>query len=438
MDKGLRIRDIKKYFHSYTTEEEFLFFFGLLGPMPLLEIGGLTFFSYSIVAVILTAMIKRGISNINISVNTDVVVYSFITFLAFISIFKCLINNIPDIWKSEQVKNDIWYMLYFIVFIFYANAKHYKKVKSYLYGIYVSGLVQLIWSFLQFIIYYMCGKPLNDIIFDGVFYVTRESVSHMKGNSIILSGLCWNAANMAPLIAFTYCFSESIMIKLGIIIYSLISGSRTVMIGIAVCVTVDLYTNICKKKISRNKVQLIIIVSMTAMGIAVLAFITKSYVYEIVLTKIKTLFFSLSSSHMQNEGSASVHIRYWTTVFDVVQKGGLLDILFGYGIGCSGYPFAAYYNQWEGLIHGPWSTECDYINYLWGTGLISVLFRYCWYIKKCLLSYRINKRYFMYFMAFFVEGITYNISFNWNLILILFMIVLISKHEDICFERISN
>ena len=428
MKNKLDVKEITQYFKQCNHEEKLIFFWGVVGPMPLLEIAGLSFFSVFIVLVMFYGIIKS--KKVFIGKERNVLIYALLTLLAPISALRCLISDMPAVWKNEQIKNIIWYIIYFVVFAMYANRRNFHKLKAYFYGVFLSGLIQLVWGYFQLFIYNITGKSLNDIIFIDLLNVSRGFATQYKGNTIALSGMCWNAANMAPLMVFLYCFTSSPFIKIAIILLSLLSGSRTVLVGIVICVVVEGIQWFKKKRISSKKlIGLFVTTPILVMGI-VFFLIFKQGLMSNMLEKMSTLLDSFSTQHMSQEGSAFVHIRYITSIGDIVQRSGIINSLFGYGLGCSGYPFALYYHQWGGISGGAWSTECDYTYYIWGTGLIAFVIRYVWYMKNCIKSKNVNPGYFLFFISYFIQALTYNVSFNWNLLLILFLIVYITYHED--------
>ena len=136
---------------------------------------------------------------------------------------------------------------------------------------------------------------------------------------------------------------------------------------------------------------------------------------------------TLSLDYLHTQSSSTVHARYWTSVPIVTQWNGVLNNLFGYGNGCSGYPFAILYGQYDD--HN-WVVECDYINNLWSFGYIGFALWYSWYGNHVFKGKKLDKKFLVLFLGLLVEGITYNVTFNWCFLFLLFVFIEIDYSND--------
>ena len=102
--------------------------------------------------------------------------------------------------------------------------------------------------------------------------------------------------------------------------------------------------------------------------------------------------------------------------------------MFGWGNGCSGYPFSTWYNQYVG---DSWVVECDFINRLWNFGYIGFALWYGWYGYNVVKSAKIDKRYVVLFAALLRMGVTYNVMMGWCFMTLLLIFTFIAKKRNI-------
>lgn len=405
------------------VEKNLIFAYGLLGTMPIISIFGLTIFSWLTVIVVLFFIIFK--LSRNAKVTKFITPYFIIVLLSVISAFLCLSGDLPAVWKNQQVKGIIWNVFYIIVLIYFSN-KHNDAAKSYLEGVYISSIIHMVWGYLQFILYTISGIKLNDVVFVDLLHMSTNTLTQIKDGNIALSGLCWNAGNMAPLLLFGFAMSTSISLRAAFALCTLLSGSRTAVLGLSAFVLFSYITESDKSKVSKR-------IWMSVMGVVIIGipvlFLTGRM--SPIIYAIQTTFSYFSRETLARQSSAIIHLRYLTSIFDVAKFAGLIKTLFGFGIGCSGYPFTVLFNQFNTPDFGPWVVECDIINQLWSTGVLALIIRYLWYMKYFVKAYKVDRNVFSFFLAFFIEGFAYNVTFNWTLILLMCIFILINNKQKI-------
>ena len=405
-------------------EKIILFVMGFVGTAPILQIKGITFFTFLVFITVFYIGVE-AVKKDKITLNKECMFYFLIFVSSCISVIVCYKSDIPYFWKGVQIKNLVWVALFLTIFVIYASEKKYNMVNYYLKGVYIASIVQMCWGFFQFMIYHINGKLINDIVFiDWLGMV--EQASQVKEGGVTLTGLCWNAGNVAPLIIFGYAFTRKFYLKCLFVAFSFISGGRTLLIGCAICVAVDMLYSYKKIGILIRKNKAVII-SVAILGcMAILIF--KRDIIMSVFEKISSLLESFTV--LQTQSSARVHIRYWTSVPYITANNPLLTNLFGYGLNCSGYAQVLFFNQYADSQYA-WVLECDYVNILWNTGYVGLLLHYIWIGKNVLKSVKIDYRYVIFFAGILAAGITYNVMFNWCWLAIIFCFILISKKEKL-------
>ena len=203
-----------------------------------------------------------------------------------------------------------------------------------------------------------------------------------------------------------------------------LSGSRTLMMGLLVCVAVELITTgKFKPTLSKKKV---VFLGVVITGV-VIAFVTNM---DSILKKVVEIADLLDiKNRVRTEGSANTHLYYLTSIPAITMKNDFISNLFGYGPGCSGYAQSELMNFYADS--DKWSIECDYVNQLWSYGYVGFIVYYYWYLKNLVKTIKLDKKYIVLFIVFLFEGLLYNITFNWVLFLIISVFLLAKSKVNI-------
>lgn len=410
------------------VEKRVLTFWGAVSTMPILTLFGNTWFTWMTLIMCAYYFFKECFfRTMKVKVNFYLVIFAISVF----SSLACLISSMPQYWKDVQYKNIIWEILYLIVFFYFVSSKR-NESTYYIKGIYYAAIIQVFWGFLQLLFHYVLKTELNDLLFRDLLHMQTRSLTQYKGSSIALSGLCWNAGNLCALICIGYLLTSRRILKFIFIVFSLLCGSRTLLLGIFVCVFGDLITTSFKGRVKIKKFNII-----AAIGIAVVilfVFALNKSLFELATNKIDYIFNAFSSDFLNSQASSKVHSRYWKSIFDVTAWSGLFHSLFGWGSLCSGYPFSVIFNQYVGE---QWVVECDYINRLWNFGYVGFFAWYGWYLLLMVKSIRLDKKYLVLFGALLVEGITYNVIMEWSFMALLVIFSFIYKDINL-FEEFDS
>ena len=219
------------------NEKKYIFYilFGFFSCMPLISIKGYTIFIWLsgvfIIMSIIEGIMKDDFGKYRSYCNW----YLLIVIFSIISAVICLTSSMVEKWKVNQLKNLVLVIIYYLIFVIFASDNTSKKAIYFLKGLYYSAIFQVLWGGMQ-LLFYKKGLLLNDIVFIDILHMANESVTQIKDTGIALSGLCWNAANMAALTVFGYIYTKKNYIKIMFIIFSIICGNRTVLIGILIAV----------------------------------------------------------------------------------------------------------------------------------------------------------------------------------------------------------
>ncbi len=346
----------------------------------------------------------------------------------FLSIF---FGNLPLSYKKGALATCILiFPIYFVVSylkILFARKKQILVlIRS---GIRCFCVVQIFWALIQYIGFRFFDIDINQVIFSDILNLVDIASSAGINGKKVPSGLCWHPSLLAPMVVLTYCFFDNKIIKGLAFVCAILSNNSTALIGAAMCVLWDvfLYLIQCFKTHEKGipKKHFIMIIGLIVLVVGVFAFtdignrLIEKFIY--ILHRI--------TGQVNDGGSANAHIRYYTALPQVVAVSSLPQILFGYGLGCSGYLYTMLFNQYVGLKS--WTVESDIVDILISRGVFGFTIFYSLILMAAFKGYKINKKYFILFITIALEGITYNVQFEWVFLLELILFMAIEMKYDI-------
>lgn len=407
----------KKKFYSMA-----LLLFGILAPMPIISFFSITMYVWGVMILGMIALIEwvnQGRMKLDRKFDRA---FAAVILTWLISYLICAIR-MPAKWTNGLGTGFMQTCFLIVVYIFFSQRKKVQYLAYYIKGVYISSIIQMIWGYAQ-ILCDAIGIDLNTIVFRDTLHMVKEIATQYQFGQLKVSGLCWNAGNFAPLITFGFIYTKNCYLKLAFFLLGFLSGSRTLMMGLLVCVAVELITTgKFKPTLSKKKV---VFLGVAITGV-VIAFVTN---IDSILKKVVEIADLLDiKNRVRTEGSANTHLYYLTSIPAITMKNDLLSNLFGYGPGCSGYPQSVLMNFYPEL--DKWSIECDYVNQLWSYGYIGFAIYYYWYIKNTLSAFKLDTKYVALFITFLFEGLLYNITFNWVQFLLISIFIMSKEKIDI-------
>ncbi len=357
--------------------------------------------------------------------------FVFLSFL--ISTVACQFSTT---WLSYRKAAIAEFILLIPVYFTYAYLEYATQDNCELLSILKKGVqcacvIQLVWCLLQFVLYRLWTIDLNQIVFVNILH-TVESASHYKAGAFLPSGMCWHAAFMAPVAAISYMIFDNWVIKGLAVLDAIVCNNATALIVICICVFLDFIFQLRRcnetKKIRAQSLAAVLVL------IVLIPYVMKTGIWKTVLEKVVYIIQRITGSAFDG-GSADAHIRYYTDYPKVLQRSSLIQILFGYGLGCSGYPISVIKGQYDALKS--WAVESDVIDILVSRGVFGFFIFYGWIIRIAARGIKTDYRYFVLAVALAAGGITYNIQFDW-VILIELMLWLSLKRNVNFFQNITK
>lgn len=343
--------------------------------------------------------------------------------------------------QSSALLNIIIQILfvYFPLILFVNNSGNTITIKKFLDFFVIILRIHAIIIFAQFIIYILTDINIIRIFFENILQgidIQDKWNAFVFGNEKLIraSGLNYEPAFTSYLMICGFIFDKKNSFRYFYMLATILSQSRTGVVTLFAIAAWDyLYFN--KKKISMKK----IIFFLFCMGMIII-FITYDskvmiYANAIFLRIIDAL---LGDS---NEVSANIHtgyILYGVKLF--VNNSSIMQLIFGYGPRISGLFFAKHvyedninmlmpYNR----LFMPWSIECDYIDLLYGSGILGLTF----YIILLIKLYKENSILLKeYSLAMLIYGFMYNCSLT--TINVLVLILLTTKDMKVIWEKLNE
>lgn len=392
--------------------EALIFIMGLTASMVILCLKNISFLNWAIVVLIIFYILHL-ICGANLSIKQIDIHYLLISILVIISSLVSIYNIWGESWKRAAIFNVFLYTMYAVLCCFQGMFSK-KSIIAFREGLKISIGIQVVWATIQYILWKGYRVDINTIFFTDILSMVDQA-SQFKFGELNISGLAWHPINMAPTLILGYCLLNKWYMKVIVIISALFTNNSTVLIGITACLILDLYFNFYRKKIVLKRSTVIAFFSIV--------FIISLIVYKTdIVEKIFSSFTYLSgriTGNFDDGGSADAHIRYYTSIPQVIGMSSAYQILFGYGEGTSGYTMGVLFNQYTNLKS--WVVESDFVNILINKGIIGFVVFYYWLFKIAIKGKKIDNRYFICIFSMVICGTTYNVQFDWVLIVEIIM-----------------
>lgn len=406
--------------------EKSIFLLTLLSTFMLIQFGFFDLFWILQVAVIIAQIL---ISKKLIITRDKLIRALYITWI--LSTILCFASGIPMSYKKNAIIAVTFLVpTFFSVSVYLKNIRQEHFIGCLKKALVISCTIQLVWCFAQFVLYTGMHIDLNQLIFSDILHMV-ENPSQYKLGVYHPSGMCWHSAFMAPITVLAFVLSESYSIKCLAVIDAVVCNNATALIGICICLILTagfaLFDFLRKTNKSTRKKTVFSLIAIVLILIPVLVY---TDALSIVVQKIVDIY-ERSNGIVYDGGSANAHIRYYTSYPKVVSSGNIVQFLFGYGTGNSGYPISKLFGQYTELKS--WAVESDIMNQLYSNGIIGFFLFYGVLLYIAIKGLKIDKRYFVLMVSIILAGITYNIQFDW-VIFIEFMMYFCVKNKVNLFQ----
>lgn len=346
-----------------------------------------------------------------------------------VSLGFAMFSNIPLSYKKAAVYTTmlmviIFFVMSYMIYLLKNSVINIELIKKCLK---VMCILQLHWTIVQYVLYEFLNFNINEYIFVKTLRMVDKASAFKAGNYFMPSGFCWHPAVLVPIVVISFFLFKSWYMKLITILVSFLCRNTTALICMMLCIGLVLLRQmfIILKRKRFNRILGLCCIVLVIMGLAV-AF--KLGIVEKLIEKIIYIYqriFGLVNDH----GSGDAHKRYYTAIMDVVDISNVPQILFGYGLGASGYPFTVLFNQYSG--HANWAVESDFMNILYSRGIVGFVAYYGMLAYIAIKGYKVNYKYTFVIGIITIAGITYNIQFDWLFMINILFLYLVQNGYDI-------
>lgn len=372
------------------TLEVIAFSLGFFASIPLVRVATISLYVWLMVIATLALIISCRLK-------FRFTPFHFVWFSAIIT-FVLNQSILPKSWGQNNFNGFIAITLVALVADTLFSGSN--RARLYIKGVLAASKIQIIWIIIQFITYKLLSIDINQFIFNTLLGMT-ETTSQYKATGLTPSGLCWNAGGIAAALLAQFALGDKGYWRVLCVVAGLLTQSSTLFIGL----TMLLIFKACllfKKRheaiISKSALVTIggfVIVVASAL-ICVPAF--ASAVETVIRSLIDRLMmlFGLSTY----DSSFDAHLSYYTNLPLLVDKMDFTQILFGYGIDCSGLPYSDLTSQYWWMES--WFLESDPMNSFLGMGLIGLVSIYLFLfstVKKTWVTNRITSLLILTFIG---------------------------------------
>lgn len=349
----------------------------------------------------------------------------------FVALAASALTAVFSDMRYSYQKAAVVMSLYAIPLYFAATyCIHLIKTKKNILSIIIKAikamvLAHCIWMPIQLVLYRAFEFDINKFIFVDVFGFL-DNASFIRNWSYYPSGLTWHSAVLAPLFVLGLVLFKSIPIRLLILFDTLICGNSTALIGVGFCVALLLLKKLVRREplivwTSKTKKQVILLVILATIALVFFG------MFNTILDKFIYLFMRLFGP--DKDASTEAHLAYYTDYFKVVENSNIFQVIFGYGSGCSGYPYTMLYGRYTS--HGNWSVESDVMSILVGRGIVGFVSFYTFLFKIAFKGAKKDFRYLAVMLPIILQGFGYNIQ--WDYVILIEIIMLGCISADINF-----
>lgn|GEM_PF-1763331 len=384
------------------------FLAGLFSSMPLFEIFGIGVYAW---LVILFSLVVLLAGQFRVSSQLPFVLY--LTF-ALVSCVISMLSSLPGTYLKDNVNAFINLVL---IFILAGSALERSEAVSdrVVSGIKLAARIQAIWIIIQFISYKCFTIDINHVIFNALLGIS-EQTSQYKATGYIPTGLCWNAGGIAAALIIGFCMESRLVWRFVIFLSGILTQSRTILIGFCFLMLIEFLVFSKKNKlidkvknaIDRHRTGIIAFIVVVAGTILLTDFggLMSSLAHDI----IDKILFSLSLNGGYGHASTAAHAGYYLNLPALISSMGIQNILFGYGLNCSGFPYTNLTGQYAQV--SSWCVESDPVNTLLSSGIMGLATFYAWMghlIYRCWKRDR-NKETALIIITLTFMGIFYNVQ----------------------------
>lgn len=283
-------------------------------------------------------------------------------------------------------------ILYFIIFVLFFNCTgdFISEISDcFACGLVYAARIQAIWGVAQMILMYAAGININQILFVDVLHSTNVNdwvMGFFTGNAwnMRITGLNYENSMFALVVCLGAALEQKKIWKAILLIVAVLSLSRTGWVMVAGYLGIATIKSF--KRIAKFNRKKIIKKCFGWIGGLILSLYTYINVPSVNRQVSNILLRITDSGSVHISGMR--HLLYYPYGFEIwLMRSNILQMLFGYGMRCSGVAFSEQQDICNIIgiqqYSGAWAVECDIIGLLLGGGICTLL-AYYYELSNCL------------------------------------------------------
>ena len=391
----------------------------IVSSMVVLQLGGRALFLW--MQIVFCVYMMCAVQKIGVVSDTAVN-------LVFLELIPCALSavcsDMPYSYKKAAVVMTI-YMIPFYLALYYMLMML-NRSETFLAvlrrAVKIMCLVQLCWIPLQYVLYHVLHFDINQAIFVDALHMV-DNASFFRSWEYHPSGLSWHSAVLAPMFVFAMVMFESVPIRLLVLLDAAICGNTTSLIGVLLSAALLICFRLPRlrwKSPTVRRATLCTVIAAVAVGMVVAL---RFNLFGAVWTRITAMFTRVAAG--SGDASTAAHLGYFTDCVQILKTCSPMQLLFGYGLGCSGYPISVIYGRYTDLAN--WSIECDIVNLIISRGIIGFVLYYYFLLYIAVRGAKQDYRYLAVMLPILLQGLGYNIQWDYVVMLELIMYFCIKK-----------
>lgn len=398
----------------------------LISPMLVIQIKGKELFLW--LQVLFVVLVSFRCNRISV-MKSPLILLIFIE--PFIAAFFAYFSMMPDKYKKTAIDLAIMAIpLYFVMsYIEMFIKNRYRIIEVIIKAFKMAVIIEAIWIPIQFVLYKGFDLDINKRIFVDILHMVQNA-SFIRSWVWYPSGLSWHSAVLAPLFVLGILLFDNTAFRTLILFDSFICGNSTTLLGVCMCLLLLMIRRIYLDRIkitNVEKTEIILLILFIILALCTTNIGSK--LYEVVL-KLWTRLFGT-----EKDASTAAHLGYYTDYLKIIKSSSPLQVIFGYGYGCSGYTITKLYGRYAD--GGTWAIECDYINILVSRGIIGFLSYYAFMFYVMIKGIRQDIRYFIFIFVVLFQGLGYNIQFDYLFLIEVVLFITVNNNINF-FEIVDN
>ena len=326
-----------------------------------------------------------------------------------------MVSSIPADYKKVAITGVIQWGLVFIICMYVRCENTDTSASAFIRGFEWSCKIQLFWCIVQMGAYYVLGLDINTQIFGNLLHTNNETSQYRNG-ILACTGLHWHAANLIPVLVYTYFRYKNLFVKLLCLVIVYLTKNATALIAIGGAMGLDLVMfakrTLCDQHCAiRYKVA--VYGMLGVFGLLAVSPILLPKLWEVFQYLFQRIYQIWNPSY-GNE-SSTVHFNYYRNLPYILRNIPVQEVLFGSGLNTSGYRFTQFFGQYAQSI---WTVESDFVNAFLNKGILGGVLQYAF---LCTLIGRLRKtrqtKTACFILVLIVSGFIYDNQFMWVLLL---------------------